>query len=176
MDWISPTVYAKYDAQMFPSLKADEIRAPGRAWRAAEIGLAKLIGAGKPVIPTVCPWWTVGGRAPVNRLIGRREFLEDQVIPSLAMGADGIAYWNALSYISSMVTASPTNEGKYPSSGDGSISAWRKAIQDDYFGGAPVDDWSGAAVRQLIPKRLSQSMLTGIRDLIDWERAGTKPR
>jgi hypothetical protein len=172
LDWISPTIYAKYDPREFPGQPPEQVRAAGRAWRAAEVGLAKLMANGKPVIPTVCPWWSIGGKAPVNRFIDRRQVLVDQVIPAIEMGADGVAFWNALGYVVDMTTASQDRENRYPKS---ELVSWRAAIQADYFVDNPVSDWSAPGVRSAVAAKLSATMVRGMQDVAEWQRNGTTP-
>jgi hypothetical protein len=172
LDWISPTIYAKYDPREFPAQPPEQVRAAGRAWRAAEVGLAKLMANGKPVIPTVCPWWSIGGKAPVNRFIDRRQVLVDQVIPAIEMGADGVAFWNALGYVADMTTASQDREDRYPKS---ELVSWRAAIQADYFVASPILDWSAPGVRSAVAAKLSATMVHSMRDVVEWQRNGTMP-
>ena len=82
-DWVSPSIYPVYDPTMFKPYEQAGVRAAGVAWRTAQVAFAKLLGRGKPVIPTISPLWQPGGLAASGTVVPPREFVLDQVQPAL---------------------------------------------------------------------------------------------
>lgn len=174
MDWVSPTIYPKYEPSMMPGMLPQLVREQGRAWRAAQVGLARLLGKDRPVIPNVCPWWTPGGKARFCTVVASNEFIEDQVEPAVRMGASGLALWGSLGYTIRRIT--DRDQSKYSKEKDFGTAEWREAVTSDYLGGATPADWSTADVRARVASALSGTMVRAIEDIRAWERDGTVPQ
>ncbi len=180
-DWVSVSIYSPYDpAMVIPgdshSLEGtpESVRADGRQWRKARVGLAKLLANGKPVIPNVCPYWTPGGIAPTAREIPARQFIEDQVAPALAEGANGLAVWTGIGYQIQMVTAVAEKQESVGEQGFG-VTEWRKALASDYLGGATNIDWADPAIRARLEAGTSQFLCRSLNNIRAWEANGTLP-
>jgi hypothetical protein len=174
MDWVSPTIYPKYEPTSMPGMPPQVVREQGRAWRAAQVGLARLLGKDRPVIPNVCPWWTPGGKARFCTVVAPNEFIEDQVEPAVRMGASGVALWGSLGYTIRRITDS--DQSKYSKEKDFGTTEWRAAVTSDYLGGAAPTDWSAPDVRAKVSSALCGTMLRALDDIRVWERDGTVPR
>lgn len=172
-DWISPTIYPKYDPTLLPTMSPSLVVEQGRAWRAAQVGLSKLLGRGKPVIPNVCTWWTPGGRAEFCTVVKPRQFMEDQILPAVAAGATGFALWGAIPYTIDRVTA--IDQAKYSKEKNFGTPEWRAAIVKDYFGGVKPEDWAAPTVRQRLVSDMSRTMADAIVNIRSWEKLQTLP-
>lgn len=173
MDWVSPTIYPKYDPVMLPSMPEQLVREQGRAWRAAQVGLARLLAKDRPVIPNVCPWWTPGGRARFCTVVKPAEFIEDQVMPAVKMGASGFALWGALGYNIRRIT--DLDQTKYSPEKNFGTTEWRAAVTKDYLGGVAPADWSASQVRARVTEGLCGTLVRALSDIRAWERDGTVP-
>lgn len=174
MDWVSPTIYPKYEPSSMPGMLPQVVREQGRAWRAAQVGLARLLGKERPVIPNVCPWWTPGGKARFCTVVAPNEFIEDQVEPAVRMGASGVALWGSLGYTIRRIT--DADQSKYSKEKDFGTSEWRAAVTSDYFAGVTPTDWSASDVRARVTSALSGTMVRALEDIRSWERDGTVPK
>lgn len=172
-DWVSPTIYPKYDPVLLPTMSASVVVEQGRAWRAAEVGLAKLLGRGKPVIPNVCTWWTPGGRADFCTVVKSRQFMEDQILPAVSAGATGFALWGAVPYTIDRVT--DPDQAKFSKEKNFGTPEWRAAIVKDYFGGSQPADWTDPAIRQRLTREMSRTMTDAITNIRSWEKIQTLP-
>lgn len=162
-DWVSPTIYGKYEPRLYPEGERSAIRAQGRAWRTAQVGVARVIAGDKPVIPLVCPWWTPGGKAEYCRLMDPVEFIEDQVAPAIAEGASGAGVWGALSYqINRMTAADPS---RFVEEKDFGLREWRAAVVKDYLGGREPTDWAAPAMAPFLRSSMSRSMVKAMEDI-----------
>ena len=172
LDWVSPTVYPKYDPVVFPEDQRNTIVHEGRAWRTAQVGLAALMANGKPVIPTLSPYWTPGGRARFCRVISRSEFLDDQVAPCVEAGATGIALWTAIDHfigISTDCTGRPfTNEKNF------GPAEWRAAFVADYLDNQVPADWCDPELKQLLLRRASDTIASALQNTREWEATLSK--
>ena len=173
MDWVSPTIYPKYDPTMMPGILPQVVREQGRAWRGAQVGLARLLAKDRPVIPNVCPWWTPGGRARFCTVVDRAQFIEDQVAPAVSMGASGLALWGSLGYTVRRIT--DADQAKYSKEKDFGTSEWRTAVTQDYLAGSAPVDWSATEVRVRVMDGLCGTMLRALSDIRVWERDGVVP-
>lgn len=173
MDWVSPTIYPKYEANTMPGVLPQVVREQGRAWRGAQVGLARMLGKERPVIPNVCPWWTPGGKARFCTVVSPDEFIEDQVVPAMRMGASGVALWGSLGYTIRRVT--DPDQKKYSTEKDFGTPEWRAAIVADYLGGRAPQDWSSPEVRARVADGLCGTMVRAIVDIRSWERTGAIP-
>jgi len=166
LDWISPSIYCNYDPAFVKWQPETATRAQNRAWVKASVGISKLLARGKPVIPTVCPWWAPAGSAPYCRVVPRRLFIEDTVIPAVEAGAQGLSFWTAMSYQIRRVTAAdPSTFGHERNFG---TPEWRKAVVADYFEGTPPADWTDPAVTRRLVSRMSSAVVTRLRDVRNW--------
>lgn len=159
-DWISPTIYGKYEPALFPEAERASVRAQGRAWRTAQVGLSRLMSPDKPVIPSVCPWWTPGGKADFCRLMDPTEFMEDLVKPALDEGAAGVALWGALGYQINRMTA--PDQSRFVDEKDFGVREWRAAVTKDYFNGRQPASWSDPSIAPLLRSAMSGSMVTAM--------------
>ncbi|NBX36422.1 MAG: hypothetical protein EBR10_04245 [Planctomycetes bacterium] len=173
LDWVSPTVYGKYDpAMQTPSNVESTLRAE-RAWRVAQVGVARLCAGSKPVLPTIDPFWTPGGKAPFARIIPRRFFIEQQVVPTLEAGASGVAIWTAIEYFLDVAVQGKTPSGTVePNFGP---SEWRDALTKDFLGGQAPTDWSDPTVRQALVTGTSDSIARAMMDIKQWAAHRTMP-
>jgi hypothetical protein len=170
-DWISPTIYGKYDPSLFPEPDRERIRQQGRAWRTAQVGVALMLSKGRPVIPIACPWWTPGGKADFCRLMNPKEFMEDQAGPALEVGAQGIAVWGALTYQIERMTAA--DQSPYVDERGFGVREWRAAVVKDYLGGREPRDWSDPAIGTSLRRSMSESMVGSMENVKSW--TGRRP-
>jgi len=174
MDWVSPSLYAKYDPKFFPSQPPDNIREGGRSWRTAQVGLAKLLSNGKPIIPNISPWWvSATGKCDLYTVINAKEFIEDQVIPAIKMGATGFALWAALTYDIDGIVA--VDQSKYPQDPKSGVPAWRAAVMKDYLNNQTPKDWSDKDVAQRLIAGMSLTYTNSISNIRMWEKAKILP-
>ena len=169
LDWISTTIYAKYDPRLFSEDRQDTMLKEGHAWRKAQVGLAVLLGKGKPVIPTACPYWTAGGKADFCRVISLPEFLNDQIVPSVEAGATGFAVWTAIGYFIDKATASP--DKIYNNEANFGQKEWRAAFTMDYLNKQTPPDWTNPDIKQRLVSATSDTIATSLISIRDWERS-----
>jgi len=162
-DWVSPTIYGKYEPRLYPEAERSTVRAQGRAWRTAQVGLARVMARGTPVIPLVCPWWTPGGKAEYCRLMDPIEFIEDQVAPAIAEGASGAGVWAALGYQINRMTAADAS--RFVDEKDFGLREWRAAVVKDYLGGREPANWSAPGMAAFLRARMSSSMVKAMEDI-----------
>jgi hypothetical protein len=170
MDWVSVSIYQMYDPKMVvpgsrTSLRGtpESVRHDGRVWRAAAVGLAKLMARGKPVLPTVFPYWSPSGIAPYCRVIPVEEFIADQIMPAVNAGADGFALWTNADYRIRLVS-SPDPEAMAPKpERNFSFREWRAAFTADYFNGQEPADWSSIETVRQLKSKVSQTLLSALR-------------
>lgn len=169
LDWVSPTVYPKYDPRLAAPDQRSTVADEGKAWRTAQVGLASLLAQGKPVIPTVAPYWTPGGKADFCRVVSAAELIDDQVAPSVAAGATGIAIWTAIDYfinISTDCTGTPvTKEDNF------GAPEWRAAFVADYLDNKVPADWCDPTLKQRLLLNTSDTIAAALTRIRDWERA-----
>jgi len=168
LDWISPTIYPKYDPMLFPSDQSKTVVEEGRAWRMAQVGLAKFLSSGKPIIPTICPYWTPGGKAPFCQVVPSKSVIDDQVAPAISMGASGIAVWTSINYFIQQAINGPTKSS--PGETDFGSNEWRKAFTTDYFNNKPPTDWSDPQVKQDLIQKVSKTITDTLFNIRSWER------
>jgi hypothetical protein len=101
------------------------------------------------------------------------EFIEDQVVPAMRMGASGVALWGSLGYTIRRVT--DPDQKKYSTEKDFGTPEWRAAIVADYLGGRAPQDWSSPEVRARVADGLCGTMVRAIVDIRSWERTGAIP-
>jgi len=173
LDWVSPTVYGKYDPKLQSPVNATPMLQAERAWRVASVGIARLCAGGKPVIPTIDPFWTPGGKAPFCRLIPRRLFLEEQVVTTLGAGASGVAIWTAIDYFIKIAADGATRTGQIEK--DFGPMEWRDALSKDFLGGDSPSDWSSPDVRAALVTGTSDAIARSVSDIKQWTTDGTLP-
>lgn len=180
VDWVSPSVYAYYDPAMVRPGSPDSIRGTprqarenDRAWRSMQVGLAVLMARGKPVLPTVCPFWAPGGVAPWCRWIDRRDFIESQIEPVVRMRAQGVMLWTGMAYRISKVT-DPALEASATEKNFG-VPEWRTAFEKDMLGSERPTDWRDPLVRRRLERSTTRAIVQTIVDIRAWERSGTLP-
>ncbi len=169
LDWISPTVYPKYDPRLAPPDQRSTVADEGRAWRTAQVGLASILAGGKPIIPTVAPYWTPGGKADFCRVVSATDLIDDQVAPSVAAGATGIAIWTAIDYfinISTDCTGAPvTKEDNF------GAPQWRAAFVADYLDNQVPPDWCDPSLKQRLIINTSDTIAAALSRIREWDRA-----
>jgi hypothetical protein len=100
LDWISPTVYDRYDAGMYTDAQRPNVDARERAFRVATMDICDRYQQSsglprRPTIPSVSPTYAPGGTVQYpGKLIPIDELLRDQVDPLLEAGADGVLFWH----------------------------------------------------------------------------------
>ena len=159
LDWVSVSIYDYYDPRMVEygnpnSVRGtpESVRRDGHEWRIAQVGLAKLLGGSKLVIPTVFPFWAPGGVAPYCRVINPRDFIQDQIAPAIGAGANGFALWATTGYRIEQITRveqDPSLESKEKNFG---VTEWRAAVTADYLGGTQPADWNTPAIRDVLTR------------------------
>jgi len=170
LDWISPTIYPMYDPLLFPTDQSKTVMEEGRAWRMAQIGIAKLLSSGKPIIPTICPYWTPGGKAPFCQIVPSKSVIDDQVAPAVSMGASGIAVWTSINYFIQQAVNVSTKSS--PDETNFGSAEWRKAFTIDYFNNKPPVDWSDPQVKQDLIQKTSRTITDTFNNIRMWERFG----
>jgi hypothetical protein len=166
-DWVSPSIYPVYDPSMFKPYEQSGVRAAGVAWRSAQVGFARLLAAGKPVIPTVSPVWQPGGLAAAGTVVPPRQFVQDQVQPALRAGAAGVAVWTSYGkLIDQKLAESPeaAEAGEFP----------RKNLVKAFLDGREPQDWKDPAVAEVMRRDAARVVLRSLRDVRACE-AGTVP-
>ncbi len=179
VDWVSVSIYEYYDTKMIVpgspnSIRGtpESVRADGRAWRMAQVGLAKLLARGKPVIPTVFPYWAPGGVAPACRVLPPRQFMEEQIIPAVDAGATGFALWAGLSFRIDQVIDGGRDPAYVSKEKNFGIAEWRAAFTADYLNNVPPPNWRDPAVRSALVAGTSKTMVDSIANIRDWEKTG----
>lgn len=173
LDWVSPTVYGKYDPALQTPVNAEPIVRAERAWRVAQVGVARLCANGKPVIPTIDPFWTPGGKAPFATLIPRRMFIEEQVALTLEAGASGIALWTAIDYFIKIAVEGATQPGSEEA--NFGPAEWRAAFTKDFLDGQTNVDWSNPSTRMRLNTATSDAIALAISDIVQWTTSRTLP-
>lgn len=183
LDWISPSIYQFYDPRMVVPGSPQSIRgtpasvtADGREWRAAQVGLGKLLAGSKPVIPYVFPYWAPGGIAPACRLIDPRELMEDQIVPAIQAGAAGIALWSGMEYRIEQVTRAGQDPTLNTTESNFGVTDWRRAFVADYLGRNAPSDWSNPFVRGTLTRKTSQTLIDTLANIRAWEQTKTLPK
>jgi hypothetical protein len=178
-DWVSVSIYDYYDPKLVIAGSPNSIRGTpegaredGRAWRTAQVGLAKLLAQGKPVIPNVFPYWAPGGIAPYCRLLPPRKFMEDQIIPAVKAGATGFAIWAGLQYRIDQVIDGGKDPAYVTKEKNFGIPEWRAAFTADYLGGVAPTNWRDPSVRTKLSVGTSKTMVDTIANIRDWEKTG----
>jgi hypothetical protein len=160
-DWLSPSIYALYDPKYVPYQTPTETREQGRAWRLAQVLLARRMAGQRPVIPIVCPWWGAGGAADFCHALAPAVLVEDVYAPAIQGGAGGFCIWSAASYTINLVT--DPDQSKYGQEKNFGTSEWRKAMVTDYLGGQAPTDWSEARLRKRLASGVSDTIAQAIR-------------
>lgn len=161
VDWVSTSIYPVYDPMMFEPKTPDDVRAHGRAWRSTCVGLAKILAAGKPVIPTISPIWQPNGVAKAGTLVPETQFIEDQVAPAIAAGAAGVAIWSGIGYgIELAVDGEAKHLGQDSNFG---TRVWREAFVAEYLDQSPPKDWADPLVRSTLVRKASNSIFDALR-------------
>jgi hypothetical protein len=180
VDWVSPSVYAYYDPTMVRPGSPDSIRGTPQllrqndlAWRSAQVGLAVLMAKGKPVLPTVCPFWAPGGVAPWCHWIDRRSFIEHQIEPAVRMRAQGVMLWTGMSYRIRKVTDPKMSDGA--TERNFGVPEWRAAFQKDLLGSQAPTDWSDPELRRRLEQDTTRAIVGTVVDIRSWERSGALP-
>lgn len=156
-DWVSPSIYPVYDPSMFDAPERTAVRGAGVAWRSAQVGFARLLSRGKPVIPTVSPVWQPGGRAPSGGVVPPDQFLEDQVRPAVGAGASGVAIWTSYDRLISAAC-----EERPESS---SVEFPRANLAKALLGGTVPEDWKAPGLAQRMRECAAQVVLRSLRDV-----------
>jgi hypothetical protein len=180
VDWVSPSVYAYYDPAMVRPGSPSSIRGTPQlaeqndlAWRSAQVGLAVLMAKGKPVLPTVCPFWAPGGIAPWCHWIDRRAFIERQIQPVIKMRARGVMVWTGMSYRIRKVTDSTLAEGA--SERNFGVPEWRAAFEKDFLGDSIPIEWNAPELRKRLERDTTRAIVQTLLDIRTWERSGELP-
>ena len=180
-DWVSVSIYDYYDPSMVipgspNSVRGtpESVRMDGCAWRMAQVGLAKLLARGKPVIPNVCQFWAPGGVAPYCRLIPARAFIENQILPAIKAGATGFALWTGMNYRIEIVTDNKENTNVKREKNFG-VQEWRAAFAFDYFKGIQPPNWSEPQIRQKLKLDTSRSIIQSLSNIRLWEKLKVLP-
>ena len=161
VDWVSPSIYPVYDPLLFEPKTPDLVRQHGRAWRAATVGFAKILAAGKPVIPTVSPLWQPNGVATAATTVPQVQFIEDQIEPAAAAGASGVALWTGINY--GITLAIDGYEKNLPQDETFGTRVWRAAFVKEYLDNQPPRDWNDPLVRATLVRKGSNTILDAIR-------------
>ncbi|MBM4006030.1 MAG: hypothetical protein FJ292_00450 [Planctomycetes bacterium] len=166
-DWVSPSIYPVYDPSMFDAPQRAGVRRAGIAWRSAQIGFARLLARGKPVIPTISPVWQPGGLAPSGRVVPPDQFVDDQVRPALAAGASGVAIWTSYDRL---IAAACEERPESPS-----VEFPRANLASSLLGGAVPEDWKAPGLAQRMRECAAQVVLRSLRDVRRPDDAGAPP-
>lgn len=168
-DWVSPSIYPIYDPAIFDPKSPAAVREGGRAWRSSQVGIAKILAAGKPVIPTISPFWQPNGVANAGRTVPQDQFVEDQIAPAVAAGANGVAIWTGIEY---SVDLAIGGTAKYPQQEENfGTRVWRDAFIRDYLDNRPPAQWDDPQLRATLIRKVS----TSIFDAIRWIRISQLP-
>lgn len=172
-DWVSCSIYPVYDPNMFDPANPDLVRAHGRAWRTAAVGLAMILANGKPVIPTVSPVWQPNGVAKAGTVVNRMQFLEDQIEPAAMAGAKGVALWTGVAHgIDLAVEGLEVHANQDENFG---TRVWREAFVSAYLGGIPPANWSDPAVRVVLARAASESIVDAVKWIKTFEPKSGNP-
>lgn len=165
MDWFSPSIYAVYDPKFVPYQAPEKTREQGRAWRAAQVLLARKLSEGRPLLPIICPWWGAAGSADYCRVLSKDALAQDILDPALRAGADGFCIWTAANYTINRVT--DQDQSKYGPEKNYGTPEWRKAMVSDYLGGVEPVNWQDPKIRATLERGVSQTIAQTIRTAIE---------
>lgn len=157
-DWVSPSIYPVYDPAMFSPPERADVRRAGVAWRIAQVGFARLLAKGKPVIPMISPVWQPGGRTPSGGVVPSDQFVEDQVRPALGAGASGLAIWTAYPQMidsATRTTEDRTATGEFP----------RENLARSLLDGTLPQDWTAPDLPATLRRRAAHVVLRALRDV-----------
>lgn len=161
VDWLSPSIYPVYDPMMFEPTTPQLVREHGRAWRTTSVGLAKILAAGKPVIPTVSSLWQPNGVALAGTAVPQDQFIEDQVQPAVQAGACGVALWTGVGYGIELAVG---GYSKHPQQDETlGTRVWREAFVKEYLDLRPPADWNDPMVRMTLVRKASNTIMDSIR-------------
>jgi hypothetical protein len=106
-DWIMPWAYDMYDERIVASWFKESLPRAAAAWLRAKVGAARsyMQRAGRtiPVVVCVCPYFAPGGSASAGAPIPADQLLNEQVRPTFAVEADGIAIWSPNDWFASVI-------------------------------------------------------------------------
>ena len=180
-DWVSVSIYDFYDPLLVipgspnsVSGTPESVRAEGREWRKARVGLARLMARGKPVIPNVCPFYAPGGVAPAGREIPERQFIEDQIVPAVSEGVAGFAIWTGMDYRIKVATTNNPSADAAPEKGFG-VLEWRRAFSADYLNGRMLVNWADPEIREKLQRDTSRFLCRTVENIRLWEGNGALP-
>lgn len=159
LDWFMPSIYDRYErAGLDPSMR-DFFVGAERSFRVASVDFLRryMDQPGKvrrPVIPMASPWFIEGGRAPQWRAIPVDELIADQVAPTIAAGADGIALWCVTGWLSTIATREGTGFSAYSLQEQ---ARFRAQFATDRLGGAvpPGYQWGSPSSVALVRSHLA---------------------
>jgi len=157
-DWVSPSIYPVYDPSMFKPYEQAGVREAGIAWRMAQVGFAKLLGRGKPVIPTISPVWQPGGLAASGTVVPPRQFVQDQVQPAIRAGAAGVAIWTSFGKLIDQKANESTqvaDAGEFP----------RRNLVKALLDGHEPSNWKDPAVAEAMRQAAARVVLRSLRDV-----------
>lgn len=157
-DWVSPSIYPVYDPSMFKPYEQAGVRAAGVAWRMAQVGFAKLLAQGKPVIPTISPVWQPGGLAAPGTVVPPRQFVMDQVQPAIRAGAAGVAIWTSYGKLIDQKadeSAEVAETGEFP----------RRYLVKALLDGREPANWKDPAVAEAMRQAAARVVLRSLRDV-----------
>jgi hypothetical protein len=160
-DWVSPSVYPVYDPAAYPESRQGSVRRAGIAWRRAQVGLARLLAKGKPVIPMVSPVWQPNGNAPAGMPVPSEQFVQDQVAPVMRGGAAGVAIWTSYDRIikAACATREATSPEEFP----------RENLCKAFLDGRMPIDWQAPGVAEQLRSRAAVVVLKALRDVRAWQ-------
>lgn len=162
-DWVSPSVYPVYDPLMFEPKTPDAVRESGRAWRISSVGIAKILAAGKPVIPTISPYWQPNGVAKAGTIVPQAQFLEDMVAPIVEAGANGVALWSSVGYCIELAIDGYAK--KMHQEENFGTRVWRDAFIQEYLENRPPTNWDDPMLRATLLRKASLTILDSIRSI-----------
>jgi len=160
VDWVAPCFYdnSVYSKRTPDQRPAEIIRE--KQSRIARITVTREIFKrlnipAKPIIPVVCLHYSPGGNGVEHEMIPVDELLMDQITPTLAGGADGIALWGAHDSYLGLAT-SPNGNGWAEGAQVALRAAWTKSL----LNGQVPSNWTAAPVKKQLSDKLQAHVLS----------------
>lgn len=169
-NWVSVSIYSVYEPELYKPDERNGIREQGRAWRMVQVGLAKLLSDGKPVIPTICPYWQPNGLANDWTIVSNDQFIQDVVQPAVKAGASGIAIWTGADSLIAQLT-----QDSIPITAATSRQKFRDAFALNYFSNQMPPLWGEPNVKDKLVIKITQTITDSLFNIRSWEKLGSNP-
>jgi hypothetical protein len=162
LDWFMPSIYDRYERAGLEPAMRDFFVVAERSFRSASVEFLRRYmtepgRSRRPIIPMASPWFIEGGRAPQWRAIPTDELVADQIAPTIAAGADGIALWCVKGWLATIATRDGSLFSEYSRQEQ---ARFRAQFALDRLGGpvAPGFNWSSPTTVALVQSHLTAAV------------------